>query len=343
MKRDEIKDCILRLLLVYPISPVHGYNLEDIDSYLSSLLPEFDNKAFTQGLEAILTEMVTSGDLETHEVTPGYVVLTEKKTVTFYQLSEGGRNKAMAINNQTIIYAIPETKGKDLTTLNHCLKSFTPYIKFTPNKLRGLVKECVLKLPLPEQLRLHDHKMTDRFFDFLLNNGFIEQIDAEQYEFNLRGRKLVEKGDYASFVNWENEQAKKESDKKDLEFNLLKSQSEFQKLNNDFIAKQSALIDNQIATNDSVIKTNKNIINSNFTVKIILWLTVGAALLQAFPAWVTMMRDIRINSMQRQIDTLTQEQRILQNRPFQREKKADSSMKILEKIQTKPLDTSSHH
>jgi hypothetical protein len=87
------------------------------------------------------------------------------------------------------------------------------------------------------------------------------------YTLNDKWRNLKRLGSVDALIAWEKEQQQKQDEKIELEYKLLKSQSDFQEINTEFIKKQTSLIGSQIQTNASTVNTNANIKETNLNIQ----------------------------------------------------------------------------
>ncbi|MDR3680716.1 MAG: hypothetical protein P4L41_12185 [Flavipsychrobacter sp.] len=222
MTKDEQKQCILRFLLLYPISPKEGYNIADLFSFLSSVILEFNNQTFKDDLHLLLYDLLSDGFVELKEVRLGYATVDTTANI-YYALTTAGINAANNIKNETIKNLILPTRVKDNILLNYCLQNFPPYLKFNSKSLQYIIKSTLLDLPVHEQVRISDNRSLHRVFNFLDTFGFIEQIDEVRFEFNERGKSLISISSYEKFIDWEQSELDKAQRRQDLSDRLLES------------------------------------------------------------------------------------------------------------------------
>lgn len=131
------------------------------------------------------------------------------------------------------------------------------------------------------------------------------------YTFTDRWRQLRKIGSYEGLIKYEIERNKKQDEKIDLENRLLKSQNDFQEINNAYIAKQEQLITNQITTNISSIKADTNAINTNKIMRASVIITAILTGVIAFGTIYPIFIDHKISNMQLSLkgkDTLISQQ-----------------------------------
>ena len=95
--------------------------------------------------------------------------------------------------------------------------------------------------------------------ELFINNGFISPSYHQNFvnfELTERWRKLKNCGNYELLLLFEKNEELLKSEKLDLEYKLLVSQNEFQKINNDFIDAQKGLISSQVTTNTHTRESN---------------------------------------------------------------------------------------
>lgn len=155
---------------------------------------------------------------------------------------------------------------------------------------------------------------------------------------NIDGIVLKENGGYVA-------KYKKEKEEKELEYSILKSQAEFQKINNEFVKKQEGLIANQTATNTSTQGINAHLIKNNKLLNKIFIASLAASIFALGISFQALQYAKETNEREREKETrelnkereeLQQQKTILEN--SQLKKSNDSLYEALNFYLKKPLD-----
>ena len=192
----------------------------------------------------------------------GYI----KRNIEYLALSDAGESWAQELINQENNDRISQIPLSEIEAyINNWLPQLNKYGEFSFPPLVSFRIALVQNTQDAEIVaaRIHEIDVRNMAMQYLIFEGFAinrHDIGTTQgilfHELTKRGRNLLRCGTLERFYEWEQTQQLKRIEKSELELNLLRSQDKFQELNNQFVTKQSELIESQIQTNELTKITN---------------------------------------------------------------------------------------